>query len=466
LALFDFSKRRKERAKRPLNLDGVTDSPAVLPLLFRPASRRPTAPADDFPRFRSSASDQLEPSVQDRFAATRLKLRSAFTPAQPVVDRRMFAGRIDLLRALIDGIEDQRLHVVLYGDRGMGKTSTLHMLAQAAQEARYVVVYVPCSVSTDFNEFFRAVASEIPVLYLSNFGPTSPAGERGAMMAEVLPEGPVTVRVASEFCGRITGTRVLILLDEFDRTGSADFRRNVADFLKNLSDRSSRAQLVIAGVAANLTEIIAEIPSIQRNILAVEMRKMDPEELRELVSHGEQACGLVFDPKAVELIVAAADGFPYLASLLAQHAGLTALQDRRLVVRGGDVSDAIAEALSELKGRMSRRAQASVASLARDGAHKVLGRLAALVKLSNGTFSETDIDSVQPTPEAAARCRTVLEMLAADGKLVERFEDEFGRQYRFVESAVPQYLWLMMMQSRYNEGETPPTNVGGVRARS
>jgi hypothetical protein len=60
----------------------------------------------------------------------------------------------------------------------------------------------------------------------------------------------------------------------------------------------------------------------------------------------------------------------------------------------------------------------------------------------------------------------VLEMLAADGKLVERFEDEFGRQYRFVESAVPQYLWLMMMQSRYNEGETPPTNVGGVRARS
>ena len=453
MGLFDFSKRRERSAKRALNFDGGGEGQDEHPALFRPASKRHPLPKDNFPRFRSSASDQLEPSAQDRFAATRLKLRSAFTPAQPVIDRRMFAGRLELLRALIDGIEDQRLHVVLFGDRGMGKTSTLHMLTQAARDARYVVVYVPCTVNTDFDEFFRAVASEIPVLYLNNYGPTSPEGEKGAMLVDVLPQSPISVRVASELCARLAGTRVLIMVDEFDRTGSADFRRNVADFLKNLSDRSARTQLVIAGVAANLTEIIAEIPSIQRNILAVEILKMAPAELRELVAHGQQACGLTFDAQAIDLIVAAADGFPYLASLLAQHAGLAALQERRLVVTRDDVASAIADALNELKGRMSRRAQTHVAGLARDGAYKVLGRLAGLVKLSNGTFSEADIDMVQPSPELAARCRTVLNILAADAKLIERFEDEFGNQYRFIEPAVPQYLWLLVFQSRVIEDE-------------
>jgi Cdc6-like AAA superfamily ATPase len=464
LGFFDFFTRRRKPASRPLHFAGETGGQSER-ALFRPRSRRPIGGSSSFPHFRSSASDQLEPSAQDRFTAVRLKLRSAFTPAQPVVDRRMFAGRTELLRGLIDGIEDQRLHAVIYGDRGMGKTSTLHMLSQVAREARYVVVYVPCGLNTDFDEFFRAVAEEIPLLYLGNYGPTSPEGERAAMLAEVLPNGPISVRVASEFCSKIVGTRVLILLDEFDRTRSADFRRNVADFLKNLSDRSARAQLVIAGVAANLTEILAEIPSIQRNILAIEMLKMPPAELRELVDHGQQACGLTFDARAIDLIVLAADGFPYVASLLAQHAGLTALQEKRLVVTGEDVSAAIAEALSEFRGRMSRRAQTQVAALARDGVFSVLGRLAGLVKLSNGTFSEADIDAVQPSPELAARCRAALDFLATDRKLIESFEDEFGRQYRFIESAVPQYLWLTVVQSRFSEGETPAPSAAGARGR-
>ena len=114
-------------------------------------------PADTaFPRFQSMAGDQLSPRLNDRFASARIKLRSAFTPSQPITDRRMFAGRLDVLTTLIRSIEDQRVHVIMYGERGIGKTSLVHVLTRAAEEARYIVVYCSCGAGSTFDEIFRA----------------------------------------------------------------------------------------------------------------------------------------------------------------------------------------------------------------------------------------------------------------------------------------------------------------------
>ena len=60
-----------------------------------PINKKTAATAAAFPRFQSTAGDQLSPRLNDRFAAARIKLRGAFTPSQPITDKRMFAGRID-----------------------------------------------------------------------------------------------------------------------------------------------------------------------------------------------------------------------------------------------------------------------------------------------------------------------------------------------------------------------------------
>ncbi len=92
-----------------------------------------------FPRFRANANDHVNPQAVDASARARMKLLEAFTPSQPVGDRKRFAGRTEILTHLIRAIEEQRLHTVLYGSRGLGKTSVLHVLAQAARDARYLV---------------------------------------------------------------------------------------------------------------------------------------------------------------------------------------------------------------------------------------------------------------------------------------------------------------------------------------
>jgi folylpolyglutamate synthase/dihydropteroate synthase len=262
-----------------------------------------------------------------------------------------------------------------------------------------------------------------------------------------LPARDITVRAAAEFCTRLAGTRVLILLDEFDRSEALTFKRDIAEFLKNLSDRQARCQLVIAGVASDLSEMLAEIPSIRRNIYALSVPRMQADEVRQLINHGEATSQLDFSPEAVEQIVQTANGLPYLASLLCQHMGLAALGQGRQTVVVEDVAAAIEDILADLETQLSARARDHIGELIHSRAHVYLGRLAGHVRMTNAEFDVKAVDAVY-SADTSVQVRRLLAELASDGRLLEADEGEFGRHYRFVDSNAPQYLWLLSEQAR------------------
>jgi Cdc6-like AAA superfamily ATPase len=408
-----------------------------------------------FPRFKSTALDQLDPRLSDPFAKVRMSLRTAFTPSLPVTDQRMFAGRTQVLTGLIEAIEEQRLHTVLYGERGIGKTSLLHVLEQSAREARYLVVYLSCGSTTSFDEIFRSIAVGIPLLFHSSYGPTSAESERGSTFADLLGPTPVSVRTASEMLSRVVGTRVLVILDEFDRCESADFRRAIAELLKNLSDRSVRVQVVIAGVASNVTELVEYIPSIQRSVAAIPVPDMSATEVRQLVVNCEEASGVNFESAAIGLIVSIANGLPYLASLLCHHASHLAIEQGRMTVKLGDVGAAVSEALQEFESRTSKRSRVQVAAYLRDGSLDILGVIASAAQFTGGRFNLDDVAAVAANAEELAKCRTTAESLVAKRVLLEAAEDEDGRSYRFVDESVPPYLRLLAAQARLSHPVQP-----------
>ena len=430
------------------------------------AGRKAGGLLPSFPKFQSTAGDQLSPKLSDRFGAARMKLRAAFTPSQPVVDRRMFAGRVDVLTTLIRSLEDQRVHVILYGERGIGKTSLVHVLAQAARDARYIVIYSSCGASSNFDELFRAVAAEIPLLFHSGFAPTAEESERGQSVADLLPKGQVSPRQVSDVFAKIIGTRVLIILDEFDICESADFRRNIAELIKNLSDRSVRVQLVIAGVAGDLTELVEHIPSIRRNIFALQVPKMTTAEVHHLIENGQTVSSVGYDPTATEFITAVSNGSPYIASLLSHHAGLAAVDKGRLKVVIDDVAVAVDQALVEFQGRISRHSQMQIEKVTKNGVRQILGMLAGSSMFNGGRFDAADIDILYPTAANSENCRAVIEDLASKGVLVTAEDDEYGRAYRFQEEAVPPYLWILAAQKRFLDAQKTTTDVAPVAARA
>ena len=304
------------------------------------------------PRFRTTAGDHLDQDQRDIFGRRRVRLRNAFTPAQPVVDPEMFAGRKGILQTLIRSVEDERLHILVYGDRGVGKTSLVRMLSMMARDARYIVVYLSCGAQSEFSETFKTAATAIPLLYHSTTSPISSNAQGGRTVSDLLGPEKITPRQFADAVSMLVGTRVLIVLDEFDRANSEEFRRDVAELIKSLSDMSARVQLVIAGVASDLADLLEYIPSVRRIVRALRIPAMSDEEVVELISNGERNSGLKFEPEATAFLISAAYGSPYITNLLAQGSGMTALDNKRANVTVEDVGAALEMAMEDLRGRL------------------------------------------------------------------------------------------------------------------
>ncbi len=56
-------------------------------------------------------------------------VNEAFSPGAPVQERDLFAGRIEQLRALVDSVQQRGRHAIVFGERGVGKTSLANILA-------------------------------------------------------------------------------------------------------------------------------------------------------------------------------------------------------------------------------------------------------------------------------------------------------------------------------------------------
>ncbi|HYC78582.1 MAG TPA: hypothetical protein VEI02_13225, partial [Planctomycetota bacterium] len=53
---------------------------------------------------------------------------SSFTPSTPVSSRELFAGRWGEVRRVADAVAQTGLHVVIFGERGVGKTSLANVV--------------------------------------------------------------------------------------------------------------------------------------------------------------------------------------------------------------------------------------------------------------------------------------------------------------------------------------------------
>ncbi len=366
----------------------VAARPKFLDALWSAAE--PKVSSDRMPRFAASAADEVE-GRETAEGRRRLALRDALGASQPVISREGFAGRHDALAQLINAIEQQRVHVVVYGERGIGKTSLAHVFAETAREARYLVLYGSCGTEARFDEMFRTFASRIPAIYHKSVSPTSVEAEAGGSLDAMLPEhfGP---RELADVLAEVVGTRIILILDEYDRVMDPAFRRDVAELVKNLSDRAARVQLVLTGVAQNLDELIGYAPSIRRNIVGLPMRPLSSDEVRQVIAIGEAAAELTYSDAAIEMVATMAGGSPYLVRLLAHRAGMAALDDRSRQVTAEHGKVAVERVLTDWNASLPRRVQAI---LGRDEAQARWPLLIAAARAGSSADGFFTVDDVQ-----------------------------------------------------------------------
>jgi hypothetical protein len=241
----------------------------------------------------------------------------------------------------------------------------------------------------------------------------------------------------SRALSEVRGTRVIIILDEFDRAEEKEFQPHVAELIKNLSDSAARVQLVIAGVADNLRNLLNHSPSIRRNLLAIHVDRMDDSEIEELISLGEQHAMLTFEPSAKEEIVKLSHGRPHLARLICHHASLNVLGSGRATVGVSDVATALSRVVSEMEARLATDTRIAAKEMVTS--HPTEAALAARFSVSgDASFGVEDLlaDSRLTRDQLYA----LVERFSASGLVIRNGAD--APRFRFAEEGLASYLLL------------------------
>ena len=365
------------------------------------------------PQFRFLASDMSLASsgrIGSMQALALKALREAFTPTQPKQSVRLFAGRRRELKRIVSAIEEWKAHIVIFGERGYGKSSLANIVAEIAKQGGITVLTCSCSAELSFEEMFRTFLREIPLPYRGVPGRgeafKADAARTGGNFADLLPQGAFGATDLAEALRHLTDRHVIFRIDEFDRIRGEEIKNQVAEAIKNLSDVGARVTFLIVGVADDLDELLGQHPSIQRNVVGIHLALMNEAELQQLIKAGEKAADVAFQDEVRQRIVALAQGLPYQAQLLCLQAGQAAIEDGAKTVGPQHLARAIDQAIA----------------LAPRG----------LERLYDQAFAGPNHDQLKTVALAAARCNTdefgyftardVAEALRRAGKMISRDE--------------------------------------------
>ena len=257
-----------------------------------------------------------------------MALAEAFRPAAPVSSRDLFAGRTEQMSELLSVMAQPGQHGVIFGERGVGKTSLATVMARGITPGR-LATRVNCDSNDTFTTVWRKVMENIQFeVEQPAFGFSDEVKTTVVSAARYVPAddvAPDDVRRVLHALG--LSSPVVVFIDEFDRLTAPGIDALFADTIKTLSDQEVPATIVLVGVADDVDELIAEHGSIERALVQVRMPRMSRLELAVIVNQGFDFAEMRMDADALDRITRLSQGLPHYTHMLAQQAGMAALDD-------------------------------------------------------------------------------------------------------------------------------------------
>jgi Cdc6-like AAA superfamily ATPase len=388
----------------------------------------------------------MEPAMTEPELLDRMRLvAEAFRPAAPIDRRGLFSGRSDEIAELFSVVAQPGQHALIYGERGVGKTSLVTVVAEMLGGSGVLTVRATCDSSDDFSSVWRKALSEISVdrtAQAVGFG--SAVKESSLSGSALLGPGDVTPHDVLRALGAVsTETKLAVVIDEFDRLGSSggQARALFADTIKTLSDRVLPATVVVVGVADDVSELIREHRSVERALVQVRMPRMSQEELAEIATKGVAAARMTIGKASVARITALSQGLPHYTHLLTQLAAQAALNDRRAAISARDVDAAVARAIDRAQQSVT---EAYYRATAGDGGarRRVLLACALADEDDFGFFSANDLDGPlgKIGGEGADSLEEDLLALARSEAVLQRRKQAGADRYRFVNPLLQPYV--------------------------
>lgn len=401
----------------------------------------------------------VKPKTAEDWEVLRAEVTEAFSPGAPVQEKDLFAGRSSQIAQLEDAVNQRGRHAILFGERGVGKTSLANILAVAMRRPNKELIYVRVNADpTDtFKSLWKKVFKRMSYVVSSS-------------------EGEITKKISDDFTveltpddvqlvlGEFSGNQIpIIVLDEFDRIQDRHTTQLVADTIKALSDYSVNATIIIVGVAEDVSTLIQGHESITRSLIQVRMPRMSTEELKQLILTRYKRCGITTDADAVWKIIFLSRGLPYYAHLLGMNSARYAIDNKKLSVTHQDVDRALTRSIGELDQSIKEKYMTAIRSQKGDDTLYASVMLACALATTDelGRFQQSAVTAPlnKLHPGKAYKPSTfALHMNAfcedERGRVLQRFGTPRNYRYRFSDPMLQPFVILKGLNDGLLNDET------------
>jgi len=401
--------------------------------------------------------------------AREIRALKAFSPTAPVDEETLFAGRRQQVQQLIRVIYERGRHAIIYGERGVGKTSLVNVLRDLLAESVSVVVSrINCDGGDTFTSIWKKVFRDVTFLEQhdsAGFRPRDESVERG--FCDMLPQSPVPDDIRRLLSLLATEEETVIVLDEFDRVANVKARIQISDTIKTLSDHSVNATILIVGVADSIEKLFSHHQSIQRALLQIHMPRMSLDELREIVLKALNRTDLSITDEALNEIARLSQGLPHYTHLLGQHAAVAAVQSDANKITLEHLGVAIARTLDESQESV-RTAYRTATMSARVNLYREVLLACALAPLDEfGFFSASALRAplgrITKTSYAVSSFNKHLEKLCSSerGAILQRKGEARRYGYRFSDPLMQPFIMLRAYNEKMMPNDfLPPATAG------
>jgi Cdc6-like AAA superfamily ATPase len=407
------------------------------------------------------------PNVPD-WSTLAILAGMVFNPNTPIDAQELFSGRRPQIRRVIDVVLQKGQHAVIFGERGVGKTSLSNVLGSFVpnQSHNLLSIRVNGDRADTFQSIWEKVFEEINLIQSAQtVGFSQQTKQTSISGLSLFGEGvinPDTVRRALVTLGR--DVTPIVVIDEFDRLPD-DVRRLFADLIKNLSDHSVNATVILIGVGDSVDHLIQEHQSVSRSLVQVPMPRMNPDEIKNIIVNGLAKLGMTIEVKALTDIVNLAQGLPHYAHLIGLHASRNALDNHSLTVGDGNFNSAIQKALEDAQQSIRTQYHDAIRSAHADNLFSEVLLACALSPVDEvGTFAAQDIRGAlkeitgkdYAIPSFARHLSDFCEIKRC--KILTRIGDKRKYRYKFTDPLMQPYV---IMQG-VNNNMIPIKNITGA----
>jgi Cdc6-like AAA superfamily ATPase len=333
---------------------------------------------------------------QSERADLEFKLGQYFKPTMPINREDLFSGRRGVTQEVLDAVNQSGQHVVLYGERGVGKTSLANMIMIRAKcpTAYIMAPHINCTGASTYNSIWTAVLDDVvyraeqqkielpqSVLKLHH-------DIENGLRLDLPPE------LARRFVSELADANMIVVLimDEFDTVSDPDTRQAVAETIKLFSDRNVPGTIVVIGVADDVDSLIAEHRSIERCVAQIRMRRMSRDEIEAIITTSLEKVGMTIERAGLHEASRIAIGLPHYAHLLGLHSARVALENGLKNVLQPHVTEAARRATEKAQVTIQTAYSKATISSKKNALYKQVLLASALAGTDDfGYFAPTDI---------------------------------------------------------------------------